>query len=183
MLNNMYSSEKKLEAQSKVRDMAPYVEILKSFSKYYNAGEDIVIFEIGVRRAVSTKYFLTGLLTREYMHIGTGHLYSVDIDDREKYINDEDLKSRWTFIQGNSTKILWDKQIDILFIDGDHSYDGCKKDYEKYEPFVKPGGIIIMHDITCRHYGVKDLWKEIKYPKVNIKLNTVGLGIINKPEK
>ena len=66
-------------------------------------------------------------------------------------------------------------------IDGDHSYEGCKADYEKYEPHVKDGGLIILHDVSCRLFGVKDLWKEITYPKANMSLNSVGLGIVNKP--
>ena len=38
-------------------------------------------------------------------------------------------------------------QIDMLFIDGDHTYEGVKADYELYAPLVRPGGIIGFHDI------------------------------------
>lgn len=53
------------------------------------------------------------------------------------------------FIRGESGKVEWDKPIDVLFIDGDHSYEGCKADIDKYAPFVKPGGVILFHD--CDH--------------------------------
>ena len=58
------------------------------------------------------------------------------------------------------------RQIDVLFIDGDHTYEGVKKDFEMYSPFVKKGGVIIFHDI-CKHATVPDcqvdkLWNEIK---------------------
>ncbi|MBW2973955.1 class I SAM-dependent methyltransferase [Candidatus Woesearchaeota archaeon] len=61
---------------------------------------------------------------------------------------------------------LKDKQIDVLFIDGDHTYEGVKKDFEMYSPFVKKGGVIIFHDI-CKHATVPEcqvdkLWNEIK---------------------
>ena len=38
--------------------------------------------------------------------------------------------------------------IDMLFIDGDHTYEGVKADYELYSPLVRPGGIIGFHDIV-----------------------------------
>lgn len=37
-------------------------------------------------------------------------------------------------------------KLDLLFIDGDHSYDGVKKDYYNHVEFVKKGGYIIFHD-------------------------------------
>lgn len=40
------------------------------------------------------------------------------------------------------------ESLDFLFIDGDHSYDGVKADYEMYAPLVRPGGIIAFHDIV-----------------------------------
>lgn len=39
-------------------------------------------------------------------------------------------------------------QIDLLFIDGDHSLEGVNADYEMYAPFVRKGGIIAFHDIV-----------------------------------
>lgn len=43
--------------------------------------------------------------------------------------------------------------IDMLFIDGDHTYEGVRADYELYSPLVRPGGIIGFHDI-CPHRGM-----------------------------
>lgn len=37
-------------------------------------------------------------------------------------------------------------EISLLFIDGDHSYEGCKRDVDLYLPLVKSGGIVIFHD-------------------------------------
>ncbi|MCL5876647.1 MAG: class I SAM-dependent methyltransferase [Candidatus Bathyarchaeota archaeon] len=45
-------------------------------------------------------------------------------------------------------RILNGSKIDFLFIDGDHTYDGVKKDFEIYSPLVKEGGIIAFHDIA-----------------------------------
>ncbi len=38
--------------------------------------------------------------------------------------------------------------IDVLFIDGDHRYDGVAADFGQYSPLVRPGGLIAFHDIV-----------------------------------
>jgi predicted O-methyltransferase YrrM len=57
-------------------------------------------------------------------------------------------------------------KLDFLFIDGDHTYDGVKKDFEMYRKLVRKGGLIAFHDI-CIHppetgCEVNKLWTEIK---------------------
>jgi predicted O-methyltransferase YrrM len=44
-------------------------------------------------------------------------------------------------------KLLQGRPIDFLMIDGDHRYDGVKRDWEIYEPMVASGGLIAFHDI------------------------------------
>lgn len=62
--------------------------------------------------------------------------------------------------------LLNNHPIDFLFIDGDHRYDGVKRDYELYMPLVRPGGLIAFHDIRPSTYDrtaeVYRLWEEIK---------------------
>lgn len=41
---------------------------------------------------------------------------------------------------------LPDKSLDFVFIDGDHSYEGCLADMRAYWPKVKPGGLFCGHD-------------------------------------
>ncbi len=52
-------------------------------------------------------------------------------------------------------------QLDFLMIDGDHSYEGVKQDYEFYSPLVRPGGLIAFHDIVSVS-GVEQFWGELK---------------------
>jgi len=56
--------------------------------------------------------------------------------------------------------------IDMLFIDGDHSYEGVKKDFEMYSLFVRKGGIIAFHDIADHNRldgcDVDLYWEETK---------------------
>ena len=52
--------------------------------------------------------------------------------------------------------------IDWLFIDGDHSYEAAKTDFENYAPLMNKNGIVVLHDIVGHMFGVKKLWNEIK---------------------
>lgn len=38
------------------------------------------------------------------------------------------------------------EQIDFVFIDGDHSYEGLRDDWEGWSPLIAPGGIVALHD-------------------------------------
>ncbi len=50
-----------------------------------------------------------------------------------------------------------------VLIDGDHTYEAVKADWDNYSRMVEPGGIVCFHDILPRHsYGVAELWAEIK---------------------
>jgi predicted O-methyltransferase YrrM len=70
--------------------------------------------------------------------------------------------------------ILDERRLDVLFIDGDHTLDGVRDDFERYAPFVRPGGLVAFHDIVPDHrtrYGrntgrysgdVPKFWQEIR---------------------
>jgi predicted O-methyltransferase YrrM len=85
-------------------------------------------------------------------------------------------------------KILSERQLDLLFIDGDHTYEGVRKDFEMYSGLVKKGGLIAFHDI-CYHAPetgceVHKFWREIKkhYPHEEIiknqKQGWAGIGLM-----
>jgi predicted O-methyltransferase YrrM len=67
-------------------------------------------------------------------------------------------------------KTLNGRNVDCLFIDGDHTYQGVRKDFDMYAPLVRKGGIVSFHDIVpgpVTHVGgVPEFWSEIKsrYP-------------------
>ena len=75
----------------------------------------------------------------------------------------------------------WTKPIDILHIDGLHTYDAVSNDYAKWQKFVREDGIVLFHD-TCVEdpsFGVKKLFDSIQLPKANFK-HSSGLGIVSK---
>ena len=63
-------------------------------------------------------------------------------------------------------KLLGKSKLDLLFIDGDHTYEGVKKDWEMYSPLVRKGGIVAFHDISFHpkvpECQVDKFWKELK---------------------
>jgi predicted O-methyltransferase YrrM len=55
--------------------------------------------------------------------------------------------------------------VDLLFIDGDHSYDGVRADFEDYAPLVRPGGLIAFHDVDSTNHPasqVDRLWARLR---------------------
>ncbi len=40
----------------------------------------------------------------------------------------------------------WDRPIRLLWIDGDHSYRGCKEDFDLFSPYLSEGAVIALHD-------------------------------------
>ncbi len=81
-------------------------------------------------------------------------------------------------------KNLGGEKVDVLFIDGDHTYNGVKSDFEMYSPLVRPGGIIAMHDIgktPSSEYGTEQFWNEVKNNFEHIEIiddqNRLGYGI------
>jgi predicted O-methyltransferase YrrM len=60
--------------------------------------------------------------------------------------------------------LLGGEALDFLMIDGDHSYEGVKQDYEMYSPLVRAGGLIAFHDVADAkdQYDVARLWRDVR---------------------
>ena len=67
----------------------------------------------------------------------------------KEFFSQEGLNTVGEFILGDANEVAktWDKgELGLIFIDGDHSYEGCKKDIESWLPFLKQGGYMLFHD-------------------------------------
>lgn len=98
--------------------------------------------EIGVRDGRTTFHLLDA--------ISDLTIYGVDLSNKG-YYNDT-VKSKYGDrlipIEGNSHNVHKKvPMVDIVFIDADHSYNGCRNDILLYRSKVKSGGILSGHDI------------------------------------
>jgi hypothetical protein len=65
---------------------------------------------------------------------------------------------RTEILRGNSVHMAMevdDASLFLVYIDGDHSYEGCFNDLRAWGPKVKRGGYIACHDFMNPSYGVK----------------------------
>jgi len=77
-----------------------------------------------------------------------------------------------------------DETIDLLHIDGLHTYDAVADDFNSWYPKIKPGGIILFHDVKARmkDFGVWRFWEDITPDYETFTFHHgFGLGVLRKP--
>jgi hypothetical protein len=126
------------------RSVEPHSQIIyvKFFTapalpKFSRHGEKSMRAQNDYHRALEAKYPST------FKKVLGSHAYEKDGTKMPVYIEGS------SFDIETITKldtILKDRKVDILFIDGDHSYDGVKKDFDLYNKYVKEGGYIVFDD-------------------------------------
>lgn len=137
-----------------------YEEIL-TFGYWVKGFEPKNILEIGSK---GSTFFI-------FSKFSTGKKVAVDIQDNIKNLHHFMFGEDWIFLQGDSqTEEMKNKiknfcpEYDFIFIDGDHSYNGVKKDFELYKELLSPRGFVVFHDIDPDHIfkgnlGGGDVWK------------------------
>jgi predicted O-methyltransferase YrrM len=117
-----------------------------------------VAVEIGSARGKSACYVGTALKQN-----GSGHLYAVDPHTTTSW-NDSNSVNTFDIMRANlaaldlndTVTILRQfsdvaiesvpKPIDMIFIDGDHTYEGVKADWDLYTPHMSQFGWVVFHD-------------------------------------
>lgn len=127
-----------------------FMEFVESYFRGRAIGKPVVV-EIGVMKNVQ-KVFYEELLGA--VHIG--------IDINPNSAPDILANSNEPIVAERLKSLLGDRRIDLLFIDGNHSYDHVKCDYELFESLTKH--IIALHDISATvNSDVKRFWEEITH--------------------
>jgi predicted O-methyltransferase YrrM len=60
----------------------------------------------------------------------------------------------WHWTTSERAARAWDgRPVDLVFVDGDHSPEGCRLDWDLWHPFVAPGGAVAFHDARSSQPG------------------------------
>lgn len=182
LMNNWYIA-KLFKIQQKETEWLKFIALLANI-------EPENILEIGSYdggSTISLSLLCKNLITIEYIP----PRYDVNIIKQE---------CNFTYIQGDSTspeiinlfKLNPQTKFDVIFIDGGHEYNTVKQDFLNYKQFIKPGGIIAMHDIIesdlhkAQNTTVYKFWNEVKNNFKNLEiieppLDWGGIGLLWMP--
>jgi predicted O-methyltransferase YrrM len=124
-----------------------------------------------------------------------GTVYAVDIFKGEKVCNqntysavvalkDTHNYNNVTIIKADFSDLAkkWAMPIDILHIDGEHTYEAVSRDYHNWVDHVEEDGVILFHDTRSCKDSVGVFFDELNIPKYNFT-EDCGLGIACKNPK
>jgi predicted O-methyltransferase YrrM len=63
------------------------------------------------------------------------------------------VRLQWHIDYSQRLAERWDQTTDLVFIDGDHSEQGCREDWEGWHPFVTDDGLVLFHDARASQPG------------------------------
>ena len=63
----------------------------------------------------------------------------------------------WHIVLSHELAARWEGEVDVVFIDGDHSEAGCELDWSSWCGFVAPGGRVVFHDARAGRPGGRGL--------------------------
>ena len=138
--------------------------VAEAINKHLGHKRAIVGVEIGVCLGTTTKHFLQNIPNINYLWAidpyptftdWNGFEMTREIQNKFKHYSYGQLglwieNGKLCFIDEKSedfAEVIQDSELDFIFIDGDHSYEGVSKDIKLWWPKVKSGGIFAGHDI------------------------------------
>jgi hypothetical protein len=76
---------------------------------------------------------------------------------RAQRVGRETPRVCWHVARSAEVAAGWSKQVDLVFIDGDHSAAACELDWLSWHPFVSLGGHVVFHDARADREGGRGL--------------------------
>jgi hypothetical protein len=119
---------------------------------------------------------------------GDGHTFEYEGDEIFSKVNNYNQNNYSKFSKllrmnfDDALNNFDDRSVDLLHIDGFHTYESVKHDFKSWLPKLAPGAVILFHDtqVKQRDFGVYKLWQELtKTYSNNIEfLHSYGLGVL-----
>lgn len=145
--------------QSELQSIPGYLHVLEGRFLYRLGGRaplptDGLAVEIGSFKGKSSGFLAAGLpsggrLACEDTWRNDAMPYDAPSDSLPEFIaNTRHYRGLIETYRGTSLEVAgnWTRWIDLLFIDGDHSYQGCSAGMKAWIKFVRPGVSIDVHD-------------------------------------
>lgn len=135
-----------------------HLTILERYKLYTTAKSKQIIAEIGSYIGASACCFGAAVKangTGKIICIDTWNNDSMSEGNRDTFNEFQDNTREYMNyilpIRGFSTDVIQavrdvTQHLDVLFIDGDHSYEGVKADWEAYKGLLKTGSVVVFHD-------------------------------------
>ncbi len=186
-----------------LRNLTPQYNAFSTWTDHLAFGYDIVaavrpklLVELGTQYGYSFFCFCQSMAD----HNIDGLCYAVDTwagDEHTGAYDDEIFNAVQQHARANYPSISYlmrmlfndallhfsDESLDMVHIDGLHTYEAVSEDFRNWYPKVKPGGIILFHDIQARmmDFGAWKFWEEIapQYNTFTFKQG-FGLGVLRK---
>jgi len=113
-----------------------------------------LIKSTGARRCIEIGRYAGGstVMIASALAQNDGKLTSIDIAPRDDQrlraaLEKLDLMKHVELIEADANSLAFDEPLDLVFIDGDHSYEGARLDHLKWGKLVCVGGHIVHHDM------------------------------------
>ena len=120
-----------------------------------NCPDPTRVVEIGTGKGSSLVRIMYGLCLHQDVRVWTIDLLEQK-EAREALIAAQIPNWRYDFLVGDSAEIGgWDwEELDLVLVDGSHSYEGVKADVEAWMPHLKESGVLVFHDYKNRQHRV-----------------------------
>lgn len=181
-----------LDARDFKSGLADSAWVLYGMVRHY---QPEVCVEIGSALGKSATYMGAALKANK-----KGKLYAIDPHAQTQWNDDHKSDSSLDILQSNlnrfdvadyieivrdfSDKVgpTWNKPIDVLFIDGGHTFEDVKRDWDLFSPHVRKTGIVLVHDAMWEYLRDSPIYrKDMGVPRFLDELRKQGYPVITLP--
>lgn len=172
------------------RELASLIFILRTRARKVRRVLEIGVYKGGTLWLWQTLWpnaAVVGIDDMTFMTCGDCELRRAHNDCPFKLHDRNTRRSHMLYKDSSAVAAQFKKEtFDILHIDGDHSAQGVRKDWNNYAPVVKKGtGLIIVHDVVThdkKEWGVAEFWDDTlsQLPGAFVinEPNQYGFGVI-----